>query len=196
MRSGNALKLEQCLNDRCMLQTVLGTSENRPDLDGRDGTSLACSDLHQRFPKEANPDIDVPVYYVSISPSKAYHRKDSERLLVRPMETELRGLEGLKELTGDCLGEAMPASCSSSRSAPTRTRCWPDIRDKVDLAQARTTAATPRSRRSSKPISRSQPTIIVTLVGRRARAHAVTIPCKRRLKDEIEVDLDGARGQS
>ena len=50
------------------------------------------------IPKEANPDIDVPVYYVSIT-QQGISPKDSERLLVRPMETELRGLEGLKELT-------------------------------------------------------------------------------------------------
>ena len=50
------------------------------------------------IPKEANPDIDVPVYYISIT-QQGISPGDSERLLVRPMETELRGLEGLKELT-------------------------------------------------------------------------------------------------
>ena len=50
------------------------------------------------IPKEANPDIDVPVYYVSIT-QQGVSPKDAERLLVRPMETELRGLEGLKEIT-------------------------------------------------------------------------------------------------
>ena len=50
------------------------------------------------IPKEANPDIDVPVYYVSIS-QQGISPEDAERLLVRPMETQLRGLDGLKELT-------------------------------------------------------------------------------------------------
>lgn len=49
------------------------------------------------IPKESDPDIDIPIIYVSmhldgISPD------DSERLLVRPMEQELGSIEGLKEM--------------------------------------------------------------------------------------------------
>lgn len=52
---------------------------------------------YKAIPKEANPDIDIPIIYVSmflegISPD------DSERLLVRPMEQELASIEGLKEM--------------------------------------------------------------------------------------------------
>ena len=48
-------------------------------------------------PKEANPDIDVPVYFVTVS-QQGISPRDAERLLVRPLETQLRGLDGLKEL--------------------------------------------------------------------------------------------------
>ena len=51
------------------------------------------------IPKEARPDIQVPVFYISIA-LPGISPEDAERLLVRPMETQLRGLEGLKELTG------------------------------------------------------------------------------------------------
>ncbi len=51
------------------------------------------------IPKEARPDIQVPVFYISI-PLPGVSPEDAERLLVKPMETQLRGLEGLKELTG------------------------------------------------------------------------------------------------
>ena len=50
------------------------------------------------IPKEANPDIDVPVFFVSIV-QQGVSPEDAERLLVRPMETHLRGLDGLKEIT-------------------------------------------------------------------------------------------------
>ena len=50
------------------------------------------------IPKEADPDIDVPVFYVSI-PHQGISPEDAERLLVKPMETNLRGLDGLKEIT-------------------------------------------------------------------------------------------------
>jgi len=49
------------------------------------------------IPKESDPDIDIPIVYVSmhldgVSPD------DSERLLVRPMEQEMTSIEGLKEI--------------------------------------------------------------------------------------------------
>ncbi|KAF0111388.1 MAG: AcrB protein [Rhodospirillaceae bacterium] len=49
------------------------------------------------IPKEANPDIDIPILYVvvtyaGISPA------DAERLLVGPMENELRTVEGVREM--------------------------------------------------------------------------------------------------
>lgn len=50
------------------------------------------------IPKESNPDIQIPVVYVSI-PLPGISPEDSERLLIKPIETELRGLEGLKQIT-------------------------------------------------------------------------------------------------
>jgi len=52
------------------------------------------------IPKEAEPDVDIPFIYVStflegISP------EDAERLIIRPLEEELRGVEGVKEMTSN-----------------------------------------------------------------------------------------------
>ncbi|MFN3260171.1 MAG: efflux RND transporter permease subunit [Pikeienuella sp.] len=51
------------------------------------------------LPKEGSPDIDVPVLYVSV-PLPGVSASDAERLIVKPLESELRGLEGLDEMTG------------------------------------------------------------------------------------------------
>ena len=50
------------------------------------------------IPKESNPDIDIPIIYVSMS-LDGVSPEDAERLMVRPMEEELRGIEGIKEMT-------------------------------------------------------------------------------------------------
>ena len=50
------------------------------------------------IPKEAEPDIEIPVIYVSVE-HDGISPEDSERLLVRPMEQELRSIEGVKEQT-------------------------------------------------------------------------------------------------
>ena len=52
------------------------------------------------IPKEAEPDVDIPFIFIStylegISP------EDAERLIVRPMEEELRSIEGIKEMTAN-----------------------------------------------------------------------------------------------
>ena len=49
------------------------------------------------IPKEADPDIAIPIIYVLI-PHDGISPEDAERLLVRPMEKELRNIEGLKEI--------------------------------------------------------------------------------------------------
>jgi multidrug efflux pump len=54
------------------------------------------------LPKEGSPNIDIPVVYVSV-PLPGVSATDSERLIVKPLETKLRGLEGLKEMTSTAL---------------------------------------------------------------------------------------------
>jgi multidrug efflux pump len=49
------------------------------------------------IPKEADPDVAIPIIYVSIH-HEGISSEDAERLLIRPMENELRSIEGLKEL--------------------------------------------------------------------------------------------------
>ncbi len=50
------------------------------------------------IPKEAQPDIPFPVIVVQVN-YPGISPEDSERLLVKPMETYLRSIEGLKDIT-------------------------------------------------------------------------------------------------
>ncbi|MDE2694352.1 MAG: efflux RND transporter permease subunit, partial [Paracoccaceae bacterium] len=51
------------------------------------------------LPKEGSPDIDIPVVFVSV-PFAGISAQDSEKLLVKPMETNLKELDGIKRMTG------------------------------------------------------------------------------------------------
>ncbi|MEO4044490.1 efflux RND transporter permease subunit [Hoeflea sp. CAU 1731] len=133
------------------------------------------------IPKEANPDIDVPVYYVSIT-QQGISPNDAERLLVRPMETTLRGLDGLKELTA-IASEGHAGIVLEFNVETEADEVLADIRDKVDQAQADLPeeADEPTITETNFAL---QPTIIVTLSGdvpERTLTHLA-----RRLKDEIE----------
>ncbi|RZW05988.1 MAG: efflux RND transporter permease subunit, partial [Rhodobacteraceae bacterium] len=60
---------------------------------------LAGAFAYAGLPKEGEPDIEIPALFVSV-PFPGISAEDSEKLLVRPMETELSDLDGLKTMTG------------------------------------------------------------------------------------------------
>ncbi len=86
------------------------------------------------IPKEAQPDIDVPVYFVSVT-QPGISPRDSERLLIRPMETKLRGLDGLKELTA-VANQSNALVVLEFEIGTDKDKVLADIRDKVDQAKA------------------------------------------------------------
>jgi len=47
--------------------------------------------------KEASPDIQIPIIYVSMN-HDGISPEDAERLLIKPMERELKSVEGIKEM--------------------------------------------------------------------------------------------------
>ena len=58
---------------------------------------IAGTIAYVEIPKEADPDINIPIIYVKMS-HEGISPEDAERLLIRPMELELRGIEGVKEM--------------------------------------------------------------------------------------------------
>ena len=58
---------------------------------------IAGSVAYVDIPKEAEPDINIPLIIVRIT-HEGISPEDSESLLLRPLEQELRGVEGLKEM--------------------------------------------------------------------------------------------------
>jgi len=84
-------------------------------------------------PKEAEPDIDIPQMYVNII-HEGISPEDAERLLIRPMETELRSLEGLKEMraTG---AEGVATIILEFEAGFDADQALTDVREKVDLAR-------------------------------------------------------------
>ncbi|MEM1360326.1 MAG: efflux RND transporter permease subunit [Pseudomonadota bacterium] len=54
---------------------------------------------YTQLPKEGEPDIEIPALFVSV-PFPGISAEDSETLLVKPMETELSDLDGLKSMQG------------------------------------------------------------------------------------------------
>ncbi len=133
------------------------------------------------IPKEADPDIDVPVFSATIT-LQGISPEDSERLLVKPMETELRGLEGLKELTA-IAGQGYASLIGEFNINTDLAKARADFREKVDKAKAEL------PQEADEPIVDEFnlslfPTIVVSLSGdvpERTLFHMA-----KRLQDEIE----------
>ncbi|MCY4287517.1 MAG: efflux RND transporter permease subunit [Aestuariivita sp.] len=60
---------------------------------------IAGGAAYSLLPKEGEPEIDIPVLFVSV-PFPGISAEDSERLLVKSMETELADLDGLTSMWG------------------------------------------------------------------------------------------------
>ncbi|MBO6717464.1 MAG: efflux RND transporter permease subunit [Rhizobiaceae bacterium] len=58
---------------------------------------IAGALTYQSIPKEAEPDVAIPILYISLS-YQGISPEDSERLLLRPVEAQVKGLKGLKEM--------------------------------------------------------------------------------------------------
>ncbi len=87
------------------------------------------------LPREAQPDITVPYVNVFV-PYPGVSPEDSERLLVRPLEVELKSVEGLKEMNGN----ASQGGASITLEFPVnfdKEKVLNDVRAKVDQAKGR-----------------------------------------------------------
>ena len=133
------------------------------------------------IPKEANPDIDIPVYIV-ITTQQGISPNDSERLLVRPLETHLRGLDGLEEIT-TVASQGSAVAILEFNIDSDKDKVLANIRDKVDQAGAEMPddAKEPRVIETNFAL---QPTITVTLSGQVPERTLYQLA--RRLKDEVE----------
>ena len=86
------------------------------------------------IPKEAEPDVPIPIFYVSMT-HEGIAPEDAERLLVRPMEKELQSLEGLKEMRATA-GEGHASVTLEFSAGFDADEALLDIREKVDLAKS------------------------------------------------------------
>ena len=85
------------------------------------------------IPKESDPDINIPIIYVAMD-HEGISPEDAERLLIRPMEQELRSIEGVKEMraTGFEGGANVVLEFEAGFDAD---KAMDDVREKVDLAK-------------------------------------------------------------
>ena len=96
---------------------------------------LAGSFAYYSLPKEGEPDIEIPALFVSV-PFPGISAADSETLLVKVMETELSGLDGLKKMSGTA-SENYGGVALEFEFGWDKTKIIADVRDKMNTAEAK-----------------------------------------------------------
>jgi len=142
---------------------------------------LAGALAYQSVPKEAEPDVAIPMFYVSLI-YQGISPEDAERLLLRPVETKLKSLKGLKEMRsaafqggGYVLVEFDPSTDLSDALIDTRNKVQDARRDLPQAAEEPTVTE----------INVSEfPVLVVTVSGN--VPERVLIAAAKELKDRIE----------
>jgi len=86
------------------------------------------------LPKEGEPDIEIPALFVSV-PFPGISAADAETLLLKPMETELSDLDGLKKMTGTA-AENYAGLALEFEFGWDKTSIIADVRDAMGTAEA------------------------------------------------------------
>ncbi len=86
------------------------------------------------LPKEGEPDIEIPMLFISV-PFPGISAEDAEKLLTKPMETELSDLDGLKSI-GGIAAEGYAGVQLEFEFGWDKTKILADTRDKMNTVEA------------------------------------------------------------
>ncbi|TYB91111.1 efflux RND transporter permease subunit [Oceaniovalibus sp. ACAM 378] len=133
------------------------------------------------LPKEGEPDIEIPALFVSV-PFPGISAEDSEKLLVKPMETKLSDLDGLKKISGTA-SEGYAGVALEFEFGWDKSRVLADVRDRMNTVEANFPAGADKY--TIKEINFSEfPIIIVNLTG--ALPERTLLKVAKDLQDRLE----------
>jgi multidrug efflux pump len=142
---------------------------------------LADGFAYASLPKEGEPDIEIPAIFVSV-PFPGISAADSETLLVKPMETELSSLDGLKTMSSTA-SENYAGVALEFEFGWDKTQVLADVRDAMNAAEANFPAGAEQY--SVNEINFSEfPVLIVNLTS--DIPERTLLRLARRLQDRIE----------
>ncbi|MDC5851044.1 efflux RND transporter permease subunit [Vibrio europaeus] len=157
---------------------------------------LAGAATYVTIPKESSPDITIPIIYVSVG-HQGISPSDAERLLVRPIEQELRSIEGVKEMTSTA-SEGHASVMLEFSVGVDLNKAMADVREAVDLAKPKLPSDSDEPTVNEVTLASEEPALSIVLYGTVPERTIVQIA--RQLRDKLEsyrqileVDIAGDR---
>lgn len=158
---------------------------------------IAGASTYITIPREAQPDAEIPYIYVNLI-HDGISPEDGERLLLRPMERELRAIEGIKKMKAEA-GEGYAYVLLEFDAGFNGDKALADVREKVDQAKPKLPADTEEPIVTQVSISLF-PVLLVTLSGDVPERTLLAIA--RKLEDAFEAlpevlsaDITGRRDE-
>jgi len=141
---------------------------------------------YRALPKQAEPDVQFPLIFIQIF-LEGSSPEDAERLLIRPMEQELRSLDGLIKM------EATASESNASINLEFQpdvniTVALQDVRERVDLARAKLPVDAEEPRVQEAKMTRFDPMLVLNIGGSVPQRALYSI--SRSLKEDLE-GIDG-----
>lgn len=133
------------------------------------------------IPKEAEPDIQVPIIFVGMF-LQGVSPEDAERLLLRPLESEIKNIKGIDSMSGSAFQGGANLVVEFDPSADLAT-ALEDVRTKTDQAKAQFPADTEEPTVQEVNLSEF-PVIVVTLSG--DASERVMTAAAKNLRDRLE----------
>jgi multidrug efflux pump len=149
------------------------------------------------IPKEAEPDVQIPVIYVSLH-LQGISPEDAERLLVRPVETQIKNIKGIDKITSNAYQGGGNVVIEFEPDADLAT-ALEDVRSKVDDAKREFPSGTDEPSVNEVNISEF-PILVVTLSGN--APERVLTRAAKEMRDSfeevggvLEAKLQGSRDE-
>lgn len=138
--------------------------------------------IYLGIPLESNPDVSVPVVVV-IVPHEGISPEDAERLIAKPMELELRSIEGVDEISS-VSAEGAATIIIEFDSSFDSDQALVDVREAVDKAKAKIPST------SEEPIvqeiqAASFPVLTISFGGKNV-PERVLYSIAMRMRDKLE----------
>ncbi len=145
---------------------------------------LSGAFAYAQLPKEGAPDIEIPAVFVSV-PFAGIGTEDSEALLVKPMETELADIDGLRTMHA-IAAEGYAIVVMEFEYGWDKTRVLADVRAAMNKAEAQFPAGADKYTIDELSLAEF-PILVVNLTG--AVPERTLLRVAKSLKDRLE-DLD------
>ncbi|MCC2617454.1 efflux RND transporter permease subunit [Aestuariibacter halophilus] len=157
---------------------------------------VAGAVTYATIPKESNPDVPIPFIYVSIV-HDGISPEDAERMLVKPMERELRSIDGIKEMKATA-GEGFASITMEFIAGFDAKEALADVRDKVTVARAKLPSESEEPTIHEVTMAGEQAVVTVVLSGEASLRALLSLARELKnnlegLREILEVEIGGDR---